>query len=122
MAHAPFYFQVMDAMKKRLRDVIDDIDYYELIRIRKDLQSGGYHLKKFVDFILKEREKEHSAICSACSNEIDPASGNTFTMIFGEESFKKKATFCGKDCLSYFLNRMEDMKQGKIPKHNSSQI
>jgi hypothetical protein len=103
-------------MNKRLRDVIDSLDYHELLRMKKDLNEGGFHLKKFVDHHIKEKEKQHQLHCSACMSEIDPESVNTFTLMFGSDDFKKKATFCGKDCLQYFLNNIDAMKRGANPK------
>ena len=103
-------------MKKKLRDVVDSLDYYELVRMKKDLDEGGHHLRKFISHMIKEREKEHSALCSVCASEIDPTSVNTFTLMFGSEDFKKKASFCGKDCLEYFISNVDRMKQGKLSK------
>lgn len=103
-------------MKKRLRDIIDSLDYYELLRIKKDLNDGGFHLKNFLDAHITEREKDHFAVCAVCANEIDSESTQIFTLLFGPVGFKKKATFCGKDCLEYFLGNLENMRKG-IVKH-----
>ncbi|MFT4302981.1 MAG: hypothetical protein ACMXYG_00300 [Candidatus Woesearchaeota archaeon] len=103
-------------MDKRLRDVIDSIDYYELLKIKKDLENGGYYLKSFINNEIENRQKQHSIYCSSCGNHIEPNNPNSQTLIFGPHDFKKKATFCGKDCLSYFLSRTEEMKKGNIPK------
>ena len=101
----------MEETKYRLRDFIDKIDQAELSRIKKDLEAGGIHLKKFIDQKIKENEKKHEQYCSVCSSPIDPASTDTYTLIFGPSDFKKKATFCAMDCLKYFLKNMEEMKQ-----------
>ena len=101
---------------KRLRDVIHAIDYYELLKIRKDLDDGGIHIKKFIQDEIDKRHKEHSTFCSTCGTEIDPLSTSSSTLIFGPSDFKKKATFCGKDCLDYFLKNMDQFKKGNNPK------
>jgi len=102
-------------MDKRLRDIVHVIDYYELLRIKKDLEQGGIHLKKFIQAEIDERHKQHSVFCSTCDTEIDPKSTTTTTLMFGPHDFKKKATFCGRDCLSYFLKNIDEMKNGHAP-------
>jgi hypothetical protein len=119
-AHAFFYFtdlygKVM-MMEKRLRDVIDAIDYSELLRMKSDLTSGGHHLRKFIEGEIRSREMQHSEYCSNCSAEIDAKSTTTFTLLFGPSDFRKKASFCGKDCLQYFVSKMDEMKKGMMPK------
>jgi hypothetical protein len=113
----PFLFpQKGETMDKRLRDIIHTIDYYELLKIKKDLQDGGIHLKKFVEDEIKKRQVHHHITCSTCGIDIDPKSTVTTTLIFGPDDFKKKATFCGKDCLQYFIQSMDEMKKGYAPK------
>lgn len=111
----PFIFKVI-AMKKRLRDVIYSIDETELQKIKQDLDSGGHHLKKFIDHEIKCRLAEKHTTCSVCTNELNHDNVNTFTLIFGPKGFQKKASFCGKDCLEYFIKQWDSMKEGKIPK------
>ncbi|MFQ5474698.1 MAG: hypothetical protein ACE5DM_02575 [Candidatus Nanoarchaeia archaeon] len=101
--------------KYRLRDVIDSLDHDELLRIKKDLESGGLHLKKFVHTKIIEHEKQHEQYCTTCSSKIDPNSTSTFTLIFGPIDFRKKATFCAMDCMSYFLKTLQNSKVQKNP-------
>jgi hypothetical protein len=103
-------------MDKRLMDVIGSIDYYELLKMKKDLESGGVYLGQFLKDEIKKREKQHGKCCSQCTSEIDSSSTSNFTLLFGSEDFKKKATFCGKDCLEYFLKNLNSMKKGENPK------
>jgi len=102
----------MDIAKKRLRDVIDYLDESELKRIDTDLAHGGLHLRNFVQHKIKERETEHHGVCTNCQNDIDPHSSKIYTLIFGPSDFRKKATFCGSDCLLYFLNHLSTIKKG----------
>lgn len=103
-------------MKKRLRDVIDLIDDLELQRIRDDLSNGGLQLKKFVEDQIHFRESQKVESCAMCTAEINPESTSTFTLTMGPVDFKKKASFCGKDCLEYFLKQLDEMKAGHMPK------
>jgi hypothetical protein len=101
----------MTEMKYRLRDVIDSLEFDELVKMKKDIEAGGFHLKRFVEDKIKEEEKKHDAFCANCSAKINPGSTTTFTLIFGPDDFKKKATFCGQDCLEYFLSELKQMKK-----------
>ncbi|MBU0460961.1 MAG: hypothetical protein KJ574_00080 [Nanoarchaeota archaeon] len=101
----------MEETKYRLRDVIGSLDHEELHRMSKDLEAGGHHLRKFVKEKMKEKEKEHEHYCAVCSSKIEPYSTSTFTIIFGPDDFKKKATFCAMDCLKYFLQNLEQIKK-----------
>ncbi len=113
----------MEMSNKRLRDVIDYLDSDELLRIKVDLEKGGIHLKDFVSIKLKERENLHRQICSNCQADIDPHSTSIYTLVFGPSDFKKKATFCGMDCLEYFLESIKEMKLKKnIDKFDKSEV
>ena len=101
-------------MDKRLRDVIHTLDYHELLKIRKDLDSGGYHLKEFISAEITKRNKHHSTFCTTCGIEIEEQNSDSTTLVFGPADFRKKATFCGKDCLEYFLKTLTDRKKGHI--------
>ena len=101
-------------MDKRLRDVVDYLDEDELKKIKRDLEEGGFHLRKFVENKIKEREKLHQTICKVCANELDPYSTSNYTLIFGPDDFKKKASFCGIDCLEHFLNNLKEIKKESL--------
>ena len=64
------------------------------------------------DVLIKEHEKKHKTFCTTCSNAIDPYNTNNYTLIFGPDDFRKKGSFCGLDCLEYFLIRLKQMKRG----------
>ena len=94
-------------MAYRLRDIIDSLDYYELKKIEKDLTEGGQHLRRFVQEQVKKREHKHETICVNCHSEINQQSASTYTLVFGPSDFLKKASFCGTDCLEFFLERLK---------------
>ena len=97
-------------MPRRFEDVIDILDYNELMRFKNDLDSGAVTLKKVLEERIKKKLKEHEKICATCSNTLNFYKTNNYTLIFGPDDFKKKASFCGLDCLEYFINKMKDMK------------
>lgn len=97
-------------MQYRLRDMIESLEYDDLVKMKRDIEGGSYHLKKLLKEKLLEEEKKHAKVCSVCSNDIDPRNVNNFTLIFGPDDFKKKASFCGLDCLEYFLTKLKHIK------------
>ena len=99
-------------MKYRIKDIIDSVEYYDLLNLKKDLESGSHNIKKLLNQKIKEHEKQHEKSCSVCSNELDPYNTNNYTLIFGPEDFRKKASFCGLDCLEYFLVILKQIKRG----------
>ena len=100
-------------MGKRFEEVVDLLDYNELMRLKNDLDSGAATLKKLLEEKVKKRLKEHEKSCATCSSELDFYKTNNYTLVFGPDDFKKKASFCGLDCLGYFLNRLKDIKSQK---------
>lgn len=101
----------MVEIKYRLRDVISSLEFDELVKMKNDIEAGGFHLKSFIEQKIKEQEVQHEKFCSNCGAKINPSNTNNFTLIFGPSDFKKKATFCGVDCLEYFLQEIKQMKK-----------
>jgi len=97
-------------VKKKLREVMEYLEYEELIKMKKDLSEGGVHLASLIDSKIKEETNKHMDHCCICSNEIEPYNVNNFTLVFGPADLRKKATFCAVDCLEYFLKNLKEMK------------
>ncbi|MBI4739604.1 hypothetical protein HY772_08770 [Candidatus Woesearchaeota archaeon] len=97
-------------MGYRLRDVIDGIDYGDLQKLKADLTNVGLYLRKFVDQKIAEHERKHERICAGCQTTIDPYSTTNYTLIFGPDDLKRRATFCALDCLKYFISSREAQK------------
>ena len=98
-------------MAKRFEDMMDVLDYNELMRFKTDLDSGALTLKKLLEENIKKKLKEHEKICATCSNTLNFYKTNNYTLVFGPDDFKKKASFCGLDCLEYFIIKMKEMKE-----------
>ena len=97
-------------MNKRFEDVIEFLDYNELMRFKNDLDSGAITVKKLLEEKIKKKLKEHEKICATCSNDLNFYKSNNYTLVFGPDDFKKKASFCGLDCLEYFITKLKDLK------------
>lgn len=97
-------------MGRRFEDVMDILDYNELMRFKNDLDSGAVTLKKLLEEKIKRKLKEHERICATCSSEMGFYKVHNYTLVFGPDDFKKKASFCGLDCLGYFIIKLKEMR------------
>ncbi len=97
-------------MNYRIAEFLNSLEHYELVKLRQDMEKGAFDLSKAIKDKIKEHEKKHASCCATCSSSLDPYNTNNYTIIFGPEDFKKKASFCGLDCLEYFLIKLKQMK------------
>ena len=97
-------------MSRKFEEMFDVLDYNELMRFKNDLDSGAITAKKLLEEKIKKKLKEHEKVCAICSNNLDFYKTNNYTLLFGPDDFKKKASFCGLDCLEYFIIKLKDMK------------
>ena len=108
-------------MKRRFAEVVDMIDFNELVNMKRDIDKGGMEIEKIIAQKIKDELKKHNVYCSICNAKIDPYSTSNFTLIFGPDDLKKKATFCALDCMEYFLENLKDLRRDwKNAKENES--
>ena len=107
-------------MKKRFRDVVDDIQYEDLVKIRKDLDNGGRHLRTFIDSKINEIERDEVKVCAVCGTPINPHFIDDYSLVFGRYDFKKRAFFCGLDCLNFFVGKLNDKEKERLVKEKES--
>ena len=96
----------------RFKQFLDSLEHYELTNLKQQIEKGKLDIIKEVQEKIKEREKSHAKDCATCSNSLDPYNINSYTIMFGPEDFKKKASFCGADCLEYFLIHLKKTQRG----------
>ena len=94
-------------MKLKLHDAIGNMDYDDLVELNRDLDQGGINIKQMVADNIINKEKEMGKHCVACQSEIDPSRTGGYTLLFGPEGLRRKATFCAVDCLKYFITDLE---------------
>ncbi len=97
-------------MKYMISDMLEKLDHHELMNIKQGVEKGDLDFRALVKEKIIEKERSHEKFCAVCQNDIDPGSTTTFTILFGPEGFKKKATFCAVDCLHYFIDKLKEMK------------
>ncbi len=95
---------------KRIRDVIDFLSFEELQKMKRDLDSGGFHLLRLVKHKIQENERSHKQFCSFCGAQLDMQSIHNYTVVFGPYDFRKKASFCGTDCLLSFFRNLNGLQ------------
>jgi hypothetical protein len=109
-------------MVMSLKEAFDAMEYDELMKIKIDLENGGTNIRKLVVQKAKQKEMKHDPRCASCSNEINAYSTSNYTLLFGPEDFKKKASFCGIDCMQYFIERMRYKNLGNLKENNERSI
>lgn len=51
-----------------------------------------------------------TSFCAVCGSKLDE-SQYVYTLVFGPDDFQKKASFCGLDCMEYFLNYLKKLNK-----------
>ena len=86
---------------EKITEIIKQLTFDELKELRNNLEKG--EMRALVDSRL-ERFKSSNKVCPVCNTDVGDEG---FTLIFGPEGLKKKATFDAIDCLEYFLYKMK---------------
>ena len=105
----------------KFREAVEHLEFAELQKIKSDLDTGAMHMKRIIEAKIQKKEAEHGHVCNVCMSSIDQFSVNTFTLVFGPDNFKRKASFCGMDCLKYFIANLENLKKGLQQESKSEQ-
>ena len=80
---------------------LDELSDVELHEFEKDIKSGS--VQKFIEQ-KKEYFKVKDKSCSVCGNSVDE---DCLVLVYGDPrtSIRRKAHFCGTDCMEYFVNK-----------------
>ena len=76
--------------------ILDKFTDTELREIRRIAESG--QLIEVINNKITNMKK-----CPICTSDVEEGK---LTLHFEENNIRKKASFCGSDCLQYFLNNM----------------
>ncbi|MEM1988393.1 MAG: hypothetical protein QXS41_00945 [Candidatus Woesearchaeota archaeon] len=93
-----------------LLEKIENTNAYDLIEFKRRLKENFEELIKLIDSKIEKFEESNKfcAVCGSPISEID----EPFVLLFGKRGIRKKAYFCGSDCLNYFLNNYNNLKRG----------
>ncbi len=102
---------------EKLRKFLKSLENDELIEIYKVLATSKDLIVNEIKEELMERNLKEHKVCSVCGT---PLSDNYFELLFDRIGFRKRAYFCGKDCLIYFLNSF-DKKANNLEGNNKNE-
>ena len=94
-------------MKRRFREVIELIDFEELVRMKDDLNKGGDGIRILVDKKIREEIKRQNEFCAVCAASIDSESETRLSLVVGPKDSERRVSFCAVDCMEYFLNDLK---------------
>jgi len=79
---------------------LDELNDEEMYEFEKDIKSGI--IQKFIDQ-KKEYFKIKDKACTVCGNNVTE---DNLVLIYGDPriGIRRKAHFCGTDCMEYFVN------------------
>jgi len=95
----------------RIQQFLNSLDQSELQQLKEKLDEGKLDLGREIKKRMIEYQQKHAKICAGCSSDINPESTNNYSLLLGPDDFKKKASFCGMDCLEYFLSHLKNMRR-----------
>jgi hypothetical protein len=93
----------------RVRDIINSLSEEELYTLEKDLKDDLLSFKDRVRERITDIERKKGKVCVTCGSSLHEKEA-TLMLTFGEDKFKKRASFCEIDCLEYFLTKLKNSK------------
>ncbi len=94
-----------------MNEILDSLSYKDLLQLRFDIANDAEYLQKLVNTKIAKLEYTPRNVCAHCATNIESQSNSQMTLLFGPSDFRKKATFCGQDCLEMFLFNLRQIKQ-----------
>ena len=105
-------------MEKKLRELLKELDHEDLYKLKRDLdETQGLFLKELVNQNISDIEEKEKKTCAGCGSSINSYLIDDFTLSFGPRDFKKRAHFCGLDCMEFFISEMRAKSQQKLARH-----
>ena len=104
-----------EKMKEKLSKMLDNLEYEDLLKLKVDSEMGSRFYQEAVTQKLDEVELQHRKVCASCGASMN-AKHDAYTLLFGEQTIRKKASFCGMDCLQEFLTVLNVTKVNSLKK------
>ena len=83
----------------KLAKTIQELDYDDLLKIRKDIAEGN--MLRLIEERIAAYENPNK-VCPICGTGLEPSTA--ITLYFGPKGLRQRASFDGEDCLHAFLN------------------
>jgi hypothetical protein len=97
-------------MEDKLLQILSTLEYAEILRLKRDIDSGALLFQHVLNRKITELETSHRKHCAACGKDLQVERDDVYTLVFGEKTIRKKASFCGIDCLESFTTVIKDTK------------
>ncbi|HLP80164.1 MAG TPA: hypothetical protein VK158_05995 [Acidobacteriota bacterium] len=97
-------------MEYTVEDLVAALTYGQLLKLQFDLNHGSLYAKKLISKRITELETVPRKICATCNCELPEQADYAYTITFGPNDFKKKATCCGMDCLEQFMGKLKQFE------------
>jgi hypothetical protein len=108
---------------KRFEELLEALSYEDLVLLKKDMDAQGLSAKNSIEVKLKKKMREFEKTCTVCSSELRFYNKSNYTLVFGPDDFKKKASFCGLDCVQYFLDHLKSInRHSALPSNESGKV
>ena len=101
-------------MEDKLLKLLGSLDFTELQKVKRDLDSGSLLFKHIVNQKIAEVEHSDRHVCASCGAMMSKEKHEVYTLLFGAQSIRKKASFCGTDCLQDFLEDIRDTSKRRF--------
>lgn len=101
-------------MSKKVNEIIDMLNYEELVDLQRDLFGGGANIKQVVNNRVKEVNDSQTRVCATCGGTVNLSINHEYTLIFGPKDLKKRASFCAVDCLEYFFIQLKQLSEKRL--------
>ena len=101
-------------MSKKVTEIIDMLNYEELVDLQRDLFGGGTSIKQVVNNRIKEVNDSQTRVCATCGGTVNLSVNHEYTLIFGPKDLKKRASFCAVDCLEYFFAQLKQLSEKRL--------
>jgi len=92
----------------KLHDMLSQFDHDELLKFREALRFRRVH--DIVDDKIRAFNNP-SLVCPVCERSVSEQ--DDYVLLFGPRELRRKARFCGTDCLVYFLNTRSGAVTGR---------
>jgi hypothetical protein len=104
-------------MPNKLAHIINNLSEEDLLSIREDLVAGN--IDRLINQRLYDLTPTKSGMCAVCNARVGK---EHYTLMFGPEHFRQKASFDAVDCLSYFLDRLKEKEGLREQKHTQTPL
>ena len=92
-----------------MHSLVESLSYSQLKWLDAELSLGAPFLKEKVTRTIAQLELQERGVCASCGTALDSTHEVT-TLVFGPSSFRKKGSFCGLDCHSAFVSKLQTMR------------